>query len=59
MVERSYKICIGISMGTGTAASRGLAHLTSTAATTGLTSGFGVGPGLTLSLWPAMLNYDG
>ncbi|SPC33499.1 protein of unknown function [Candidatus Nitrosocaldus cavascurensis] len=45
-------------MGTGTAASRGLAHLTSTAATTGLTSGFGMGPGLTLSLWPAMLNYE-
>jgi hypothetical protein len=36
-----------------TAAFQPLTQVSNTAATTGLTSGFGMGPGRTLSLWPA------
>lgn len=43
-------------MGAGTAASQGLAHLTNTTAIRGLTSGFGMGPGITHVLWPANAN---
>lgn len=39
--------------GAGTIASRDLAELTSTIASTGLTSGFGMRPGGTPLLWPA------
>jgi hypothetical protein len=38
-----------------TAASRPLSQISNTAATAGLTSGFGMGPGRTLPLWPAYL----
>ena len=41
-------------MGAGTAASQGLAHLTNTTALRGLTSGFGMSPGITHVLWPAI-----
>ena len=42
-------------MGAGTTASQDLSDLTNTMATTGLTSGFGMGPGVTPPLWPATL----
>jgi hypothetical protein len=40
-----------------TAASQPLTQISNTAATIGLTSGFGKGPGRALSLWPAYLSF--
>lgn len=46
-------IRIGIRSDASTADSQPLTQVSNTAATTGLTSGFGMGPGRTLLLWPA------
>jgi hypothetical protein len=50
---KCYNEIEGFSINASTAVFQPLTQVSNAAATTGLTSGFGMGPGRTLLLWPA------
>ena len=54
---KCYNEIEGFSINASTAVFQPLTQVSNAAATTGLTSGFGMGPGRTLLLWPAQSIY--
>lgn len=54
---KCYNETEGFSINASTAVFQPLTQVSNAAATTGLTSGFGMGPGRTLLLWPAWFDY--